>query len=164
MHQTARRLRTGYCPYYSTPQNIRLLSTNINGANVELFAFGDNTGTHVFEYNSSGHQIAAIFDPSTQTFGQMTVLGDGRIALAYDNAVDANGTTQYTTHIFDLRTSGLNINNGGGFSDGKDKYYAGTQFNDTVIGENNVNNTYYFVGQNTTGSGPTDSFTGGNSR
>ena len=46
-------------------------------------------------------------------------------------------------------------------TDGKDKYIAGTQFNDTFTGENNVNNTYYFVGQNTTGAGPTDVFHGG---
>jgi hypothetical protein len=30
-----------------------------------------------------------------------------------------------------------------------------------AIGENNVNNTYYYIGQNTAGTGPTDSFTGG---
>ena len=42
-------------------------------------------------------------------------------------------------------------------SDNQDKYIAGTQFNDSVTGENNVNNTYYYVGQDTTiGSGPTD--------
>ena len=105
------------------------------------------------------------------TFSQVTSLGDGRVVVAYDNT-DASHTSQFDTKIFDLRTTGLNINDGpssgGGnnLNDGTDKYFAGTQFNDTVIGENNVNNTYYFVGQNATGqgasdTGPSDIFHGG---
>jgi hypothetical protein len=90
----------------------------------------------------------------------MTSFNDGRIMLQSDVPVDANGTTQYSTNIYDLRTSGLVVNNAIA-NDGKDKYYAGTQYNDAVIGENGVNNTYYFVGQNTNTAGPTDSFTGG---
>jgi hypothetical protein len=42
-----------------------------------------------------------------------------------------------------------------------DKYVAGTKFNDAFVGENNVNNTYAYIGNATTGTGPTDSFTGG---
>ena len=208
-------------------QNIRLFATSINGQNVEVLAYGWNNGTYVIEFDSSGNQIASLFDPSSQTFNQLTNFGDGRIALTYDNVIDSIGTTQYVTDVYDLRTAHLNIDdsnfnfigliagttltvsaisNGtiavgdlvfgagvapnttitalgtgtGGtgtytislsqtvsgepmsFSDGKDKYFAGTQFNDTVIGENFVNNTYYYVGENTTiGSGPTDNFTGG---
>ena len=37
---------------------------------------------------------------------------------------------------------------------GLDKYFAGTQFNDSVTGENNVNNIYYYDG------GSADSFVG----
>jgi hypothetical protein len=50
-----------------------------------------------------------------------------------------------------------------GVNDGKDKYFAGTAFNgDTVVGENYVNNEYYFIGRNApTGPVPSDSFTGG---
>ena len=144
----------------NNPQSIRLLATTINGANVELLAYGDNTGTHVIEFDASGNKIASIFDPMNQTFSQFVNFGDGRIALVYDNPVDALGTTQYVTHIYDLRTTGLNINDSA-LADGKDKYIAGTQFSDAFTGENNVNNTYYYVGQNTTATGPTDNFTGG---
>ena len=142
------------------PQKISLISTVINGVDVEILAYGDDTGTHVVEFDSSGNELASLFDPSTPTFGQLIVFGDGRIGLEYDNTLADGVTTQYTTDIYDLRTTGLNINDSG-LNDGKDKYFAGTQFNDTVVGENNVNNTYYYVGANTTGSGPTDSFTGG---
>ena len=281
-------------------QNVRLTTTNINGANVAILSYGDNTGTHVIEFNSGsasvtgsilgstltvtgvsagslavgdvvigtgiaanttiaalgsgtggtgtytlsaslgtvnsegitiagggGNQIASFVDPSTTTFGQLVLMGDGRIALTYDNTLADGVTTQYKTDIYDLRTAGLNINdtnsftgtisgttltvsgvsnggiaigdavtgvgvapgttiaafgNGSGgngtytlsgslqtvaseamnFNDGKDKYVAGTQFSDTFVGENNVNNSYYYVGANTTaGTGPTDSFTGG---
>ena len=45
-------------------------------------------------------------------------------------------------------------------SDGLAKYVAGTQFSDTFTGENNVSNTYYYVGS-ASGSAPTDTFTGG---
>ena len=210
-------------------QSISLTTATIGGVNVEILAYGDDAGTHVVEFDTSGHQLASLFDPSTTLFSRMVSFGDGRIALTYDNTLDAAGTTQYDTHIYDLRTTGLNINdtnsftgsisgatltvssasNGGiaigdtvagtgiapnttitgflsgtgsngtytlsaspiingseamSFNDGKDKYIAGTQFTDTFTGENNVNNTYDFVGlDNTThsGVGPTDSFTGG---
>ena len=129
-------------------QNIRVLATTINGVNVELLAYGDANGTHIIEFDSSGNQLASIFDATQQTFSQFNPLGDGRVELLFDDPVDANGTTQYVTDVFDLRTAGLNINDSS-LNDGKDKYIAGTQFNDTFVGESNVNNTYYYVGQNT---------------
>ena len=141
-------------------QNVRVVATTINGVNVELLAYGDDSGTHVVEFDSNGNPIASLFDPSAQTFGNMEIFGDGRIGLVYDDTLDSSGTTQYVTDIFDLRTTGLNEHLGSS----KDNYVAGTQFSDTVFGGNNVNNTYYYVGQDTTtfgGSGPTDSFTGG---
>src|SRR5260370_35414199 len=84
-------------------------------------------------------------------------MGDGRIALTYPDS------SQYTTDIFDLRTTGLNINDSS-LSDGQAKYIAGTQFNDTFTGETNDTNFYYFVGQNTSTSAPTDHFNGGTTR
>ena len=140
-------------------QSVRLLSTNISGVNVELLAYGDDSGTHVVEFDSNGNEIASLFDPSTQTNTSMELFGDGRIGLVYDNTLDPSGTTQYVTDIYDLRTTGL-INDHLG--SGRDNDVAGTQFSDAVFGGNNVNNAYYYVGQNTTtGAGPTDSFTGG---
>ena len=68
--------------------------------------------------------------------------------------------------MFDLRTTGWNIPTS--ISGTQDAYFAGTQFNDIVHGENaavgttNVNNFYYFVGASTPGSVPSDSFYGGN--
>ena len=142
-------------------QNIELATATIDGVNVEILVYGDNSGTHVVEFNASGTELASLFDPSTSTFGRLVSLGDGRIELAYDNVLDASGTTQNVTDIYDLRTTGLSVNNSTGTFT-SDQYFAGTQFNDAVVGANNVNNTYYYVGENTTvGSGPTDSFTGG---
>jgi T5SS/PEP-CTERM-associated repeat protein len=142
-------------------QNIRLLTANISGTFVTLMSYGDANGTNVVEFNqATGAKMASLFDPTSATYTQMTSFNDGRIMLQSDVPVDANGTTQYSTNIYDLRTSGLVVNNATA-NDGKDKYYAGTQYNDAVIGENGVNNTYYFVGQNTNTVGPTDSFTGG---
>jgi len=142
-------------------QNIRLLTANISGTFVTLMSYGDANGTHVVEFNqATGAKMASLFDPTSATYTQMTSFNDGRIMLQSDVPVDANGTTQYSTNIYDLRTSALVVNNATA-NDGKDKYYAGTQYNDAVIGENGVNNTYYFVGQNTNTAGPTDSFTGG---
>ncbi len=41
------------------------------------------------------------------------------------------------------------------------QYYAGTHFDDNiVVGNSNVDSTYYYVGENTTGAAPTDNFTG----
>jgi hypothetical protein len=142
-------------------QAIQVDAATILGVSVEILVFSDNTSTTVVEFNSSGAEIASIFIPATTEVDHVANLGDGRIALTYPETVDASGTTQYVTDIYDLRTTGLSIIDSS-LSDGKDKYVAGTQFNDTFTGENNVNNTYYYVGQNTTiGSGPTDVFTGG---
>ena len=173
-----------------------------------------------------GNQIASFFDPSATSPGLLIIFGDGRIGLPSDNTLDTSGTTQYATQIYDLRTTGLNINDSGSITgsisgttlsvsavssggvavgdtitgngvtpnttitaslgsgnytvstsqsvsseamslnldDGKDKYIAGTQFNDNFTGENNVNNTYYYVGLNNptdNGVGPVDTFHGG---
>jgi len=278
-------------------QSVRLATTTINGVNVAILAYGDNTGTNVVEFNTSsaavtssisgttltvsavsagqvvigetvtgagiaanttitgfvsgtnggigtytistsqtvsseamifdgGNQIASFFDPSATSPGQLIIFGDGRIGLPSDNTLDTSGTTQYVTQIYDLRTTGLNINDSGSITgsisgttlsvsavssggvavgdtitgngvtpnttitaslgngnytvntsqsvsseamslnldDGKDKYIAGTQFNDNFTGENNVNNTYYYVGLNNPtdrGVGPVDTFHGG---
>jgi T5SS/PEP-CTERM-associated repeat protein len=142
-------------------QNIRLLTANISGTFVTLMSYGDANGTHLVEFNqATGAKMASLFDPVSSTYTQMTSFNDGRIMLQSDVPTDANGTTQYATNIYDLRTSALVVNNATA-NDGKDKYYAETQYNDAVIGENGVNNTYYYAGQNTNTSGPTDSFTGG---
>ena len=142
-------------------QSVQVVGTTIDGAGVEILAYGDNTGTQVVEFNSSGSEIASLFDPSTTMFGGIGVFGDGRIALTYDNVLDTSGTTQYTTDIYDLRTSGLNVNDTG-ITLTSDQYFAGTQYGDSVVvGASNVNASYYYVGDDTTGAAPTDHFTGG---
>ena len=88
-------------------QNLQLTTATINGINVEILAYGDNTGTHVVEFDINGNEIASIFDPSTTTFDRMLSLGDGRIELDYDNTLDASGTTQLEANVYDLRTAGL---------------------------------------------------------
>ncbi len=129
-------------------QNIRVGSANIGGVSVEYLAYGDATSTTVVEFDASGNQLATIVDREHHsTFSDLAVMGDGRIALTYSDG------SQYTSDIFDLRTTGVNINASG--------YVAGTHFNDSVTGGNNVNNFYYFVGQDTLTSAPTDHFNGG---
>jgi hypothetical protein len=145
-------------------QNVRVGMFNFAGQLYAVMVYGDNTETHIEEFDASGNEIASIVDPTTQTFGQFLSLGDGRIVIGYDNAIDGNLTSQYSYKIFDLRDTGLNLSNGGNFAsvnDNQDKYIAGTHFNDTVVGENSVSNFYYYVGQDTGGVGPADHFTGG---
>jgi hypothetical protein len=148
------------------PQNVRVVMIN-NNADAVL-AYGDNTATHIVEYaivNNTLTQIASITDPTTHAYTQLFSLGDGRVAISYDNTLDISQTSQFDFKVFDLRTAALSGTGVGDFSsynDGQTKYIAGTHFTgDTVFGENNVNNFYYFVGQNINGNGPTDSFTGG---
>ena len=140
-------------------QNIRVGSFSLDGSTFEYLVYGDTTATHIVEFNSSGNEIASITDPVTFTttlpYSQIENFGDGRIGITYDEPVGTNGTSQYVTNIYDLRTTGLDINNSG-LSDGLAKYVAGTEFNDTFTGENNVDNTYYYIGQDAAGQGASD--------
>jgi hypothetical protein len=122
--------------------------------------YGDNTATNMVEFNASGQQLGTLTVATTQEAQSITNFGDGRIGVVYDNLLDASGTSQLVTDIYDFRTTGVNVNDSG-LNDGLNKYVAGTQYDDTFTGENNVDNAYYYVGQNTTGPGPTDSFNGG---
>ena len=101
----------------------------VTGANIALnttitgFVSGTNGGTGTYTLSTTntvspesitvdgGQQITSFVDPSTATFGSLTALGDGRIELTYDNTLDASGTTQYVTNIYDLRTTGQTVNN-----------------------------------------------------
>jgi hypothetical protein len=134
-------------------QNIRIVSAAINGASVEYLAYGDATSTVVVEFDATGHQLATIVDRDhSVTYSDLEVMGDGRIALTYPDSA------QYTTDIFDLRETGL-VNPS--LSTTSANYVAGTHFSDTVTGANNDTNFYYFVGQDTATSAPTDHFNGG---
>ena len=145
------------------------ISATIDGTAVVILIFGDDTGTNVVEFNANtGAEMASFFNPATTLFDHVDILTnsdgtDGRIALTYDvpdYAVDPTGaTTQYVTDIYDLRTSGLDITTP--ISTTSDQYFAGTQYGDTIVGSNDVNNTYDFVGDNTSGPAPAYSFTGG---
>ena len=217
-------------------QNIKLQSHNYSGTlgtgtMVEL-AYGDGTFTTIVEffYNTTSGTTTQVgtyteATPDGQTYNTIRDLGDGRVAIVYDDQIDSAGTTQVTTNIVDFRNQGLKVNWGftgsisgttltvsgvssgttvalgdtvigvgvapnttitgfgtgtGGtgtytvstlqtvstesmsLNDGIDKYFAGTQFNDTVVGENGVTNEYYFVGQSSAaGPAPSDTFTGG---
>ena len=125
----------------------------------EVLAYGDSTATHIIEFDATGNEIASITDPSTTVFSQFDATGDGRVAVTY--TINSGGTSEITTNVFDLRTTGWNISSFGLWD--TDQYYAGTQFNDTVHGENNVNNFYYFVGTSIPSSAPSDFFYGGTS-
>jgi VCBS repeat-containing protein len=155
------------------PQNLRIgdFVDPFNSSQDDVvIVYGDDSGTHILEYGVTNNgttvtQLASFTDPTTQAFSNMTVLADGRITITYDDLVNASPdqTSQYLFKTFDLRTTGITINDSSIPFDGQNKYFAGTHFTDTVTGENSVNNEYYFVGQDTTsgGPGPTDHFTGG---
>src|SRR6185437_6747753 len=143
-------------------QTVRLTTFRYANQSFAVLAYGDDTATNIVEFDSSGNEVAAFVDPTTQVFGQLINLGDSRIAIAYDNNLDANFTSQYDFKIFDLRSVGLIIDDRT-LTDNKTKYVAGTHFDDTFFGEPNTLNEYYFVGQGTrSGTAPIDTFTGGN--
>jgi hypothetical protein len=130
-----------------------------------VVVYGDDTGTHILEYGITGggtavNLLESITAPATTAFGNMTVMGDGRIAISYDDLVNPSPdqTSQYDFQIFDLRTQGLNAT----LTASQNNYVSGTQYSDTVTGAAGVNNLYDFVGQDTAvGSGPSDHFAGG---
>ncbi|MGC1777862.1 MAG: hypothetical protein WBB34_07930, partial [Xanthobacteraceae bacterium] len=149
-------------------QNVRVVefADPLTGQDDVVAAYGDATGTHVVEYGvtSSGTTTTVTLldtftDPTTQTFDTLTALGDGRIALGYNELVNGSPdeTSQFSYNIYDLRSQGLDET----LSTTQNNYIAGTQFNDMVTGGNGVNNEYYYVGNNTLGMGPVDTFNGG---
>ena len=141
-------------------QNVELNTTTINGAAAEIVIYSDDTGTNVVAFNSSGKEVGSLFNAATTEVDHVALFGDGRIALTYDNVLGDGVTSQLTTDIYDLRTSGMSVNDTGTTLT-SDQYYAGTQYGDTiVVGASNVNSAYYYVGDDTAGTGPTDDFTG----
>ena len=152
------------------PQNIRLGQfSDSSGKDYFVLAYGDDTGTHIQEYNvatingtTTVTQVASLFDPSTQAFANMTLLGDGRVELTYDDKLAADQTSQLDLKVFDLRNAGITFNGQTTNATGHDNYIAGTQFSDTVTGEHGHNNTYYYVGADlpNSGSTPVDTFNG----
>ena len=147
-------------------QSVILTSYTLNGIDYAVLAYGDATATHLVDFQVTGGgatvtEVASITDPTAQAYSNLSSLGDGRITIEYDDTLDASGTSQYDFRTFDFRTSGLSINDSS-LSDGQDKYIAGTHYNDTFTGENDVNNLYYYVGQDHVGpSPPSDIFNGG---
>ena len=132
---------------------------------IEYLAYGDANSTTVVEFNQSGQEIASITDNNTGTahagevFDGLEVMEDGRIALNF-----GDGTLQYTSDIYDLRTTGLDNPT---LSTTSANYVAGTEFTDAVTGATGVDNFYYYVGENTSSgsnnSVPSDTFDGGSS-
>jgi hypothetical protein len=141
-------------------QNVRVGTYNYLGNNFEVLAYGDDTGTHVVEFDHLGNPVAVVTDTTPQLFSQLTIFGDGRIGIVYNDTLDALGTSQLETHVYDLRTAGI-PNTYTGIANGQNIDFAGTQFNDAVQGLNNVDNTYYYVGSHTAGTPPSDVFHGG---
>jgi len=146
-------------------QSVALDTATIDGTSVVVLVYGDDTGTNVVEFNANtGAEMASFFNPATTIFNHVGILTnsagtDGRLVLTYDNVLSDGVTTQYVTDIYDLRTSGLDITSP--ISTTSDQYFAGTQYGDTIVGSNGVNNTYDFVGDNTSGTAPSYSFAGG---
>ncbi len=152
-------------------QNIRVgefADPFTSGQDDVVVVYGDDTGTHINEYavTATGNIVTlldTVTDPTAQAFDDLTVMGDGRIAITYNDQINPSPdkTSQNDIKIFDLRTAGVTINDSS-LTDGQSKYFAGTHYNDTVTGENSVNNEYYFVGQNTVlGPAAISTFNGG---
>ena len=145
-------------------QDVHLTTYSVGTNDFVVLAYGDATATHLvdFEISNSGAtvtEVGSITDPTTQPYSDITSLGDGRIAVEYDNVLDSSQTSQYETKIFDFRTSGLSDPT---LSTTQANYVAGTQFGDTVTGATGVNNLYYYVGEDAAyGTGSSNTFTGG---
>ena len=81
-------------------QNIRLVSATINGVNVTVLAYGDNTGTHVVEFNQTNGAILQSFvDPTTTIFSQLTAMGKDERAISVSGYV-YRGNVKYTDDAF----------------------------------------------------------------
>ena len=151
-------------------QNVRVgeFTDPVNSSQDDVVVvYGDDTGTHIIEYDVTNdgatvNPLTSFTDPTTQAFGNLTILGNGLIAITYDDLIDSSTgeTSQFDFKLFDLARAGLDLTPAD-LSSTEANYIAGTQYNDTVTGVSGVNNLYYFVGQATNGSGSTDSFTGG---
>ena len=97
-------------------QSVKLQAHNISTGSLVFLAYGDSLSTTVkeFSFNSSTNTTTEISSyteatPNGQTYDNLRDLGDGRVAIVYDDQVDISGTTQTSTHIVDFRTAGLNI-------------------------------------------------------
>ncbi|HEX3703276.1 MAG TPA: hypothetical protein VHU82_08100, partial [Vicinamibacterales bacterium] len=142
-------------------QNIQVATFNNGGQTVAALVYGDNVATNLIEFDQNGDKLGAVTDNTPAIAGPTEIFGDGRVGLSFNETLDAGGTSQIVTHVYDLRTTGVHINDAN-LANGTDQYVAGTQFNDVFGGENGVDNTYYYVGRDAAnGPAPTDSFTGG---
>ena len=73
-------------------QNIRLATTTINGVNVAILAYGDDTGTHVVEFNATSAAITGMISGNT-----LTVSAVSAGSLAIGDAVTGAGIAANTT-------------------------------------------------------------------
>jgi hypothetical protein len=140
-------------------QNVRVGDYSPDGATSDEFlAYGDATSTTIIEFNQSGQQIASVTDlsPTGQVYSGFDVKADGLVAVTY------NGSSQDTIDVYDFRQTGLNNPT---LSTTSTNYVRGTEYADLVTGAANVDNFYYYVGENTTSQsshfGPSDTFSGG---
>ena len=104
-----------YTDHLTDAQNIRISTFSLNGNDFAVLVYGDGTTTHLVEFESSNGggtvtEIASVADPTTQVFSNITNLGDGRIAVNYDDVLDSSQTSQLNPKIFDFRTGPLSIN------------------------------------------------------
>lgn len=140
----------------TSPEKVRL---QLESNSIFVLTYGDDIATHIVRFDTSGNVLTTATDPTDHTFDSVAILGDGRVAVLYDNILDPLGTSQIVSHVFDFRTTGVHIDDAS-LTDGNNKFVAGTKFNDAFIGEPNVLNAYYYVG-GTTLSPSLDWFTGG---
>src|SRR5262249_44289678 len=118
----------------------------------------NNPGTFTATGSISGNTLTVTGTPGgTIALGEV-LTGAG---IPTGTTITALGTGTGGRGTYTIRTSLTVASETITLTDGKDKYFAGTQFTDTIAGENNVNNTYYYVGKSTTGTAPVDTFTGG---
>ena len=151
-------------------QNIKLQAHGTSTGTVVDLAYGDNASTTIVEffYNSSTNAITEIgtyteATPDGQTYNNIRDLGDGRVAIIYDDQINGDGTTQVSTNIVDFRTTGVNINDSGltgNYQSNICRRYAFQRYYSS--GQPNATNEYYFIGQDlAAGAPPIDTFTGG---
>ena len=90
-----------------SPERVRL---QLENNDIFVLAYGDDHVTNIVRFDTSGNVLASTIDFTDHTFDNITVLGDGRVGVLYENTLDASGTSQIVGHVLDFRASGLNIN------------------------------------------------------
>ena len=89
-------------------QNVRITTYTVGSDDFVVLAYGDNTATHLVEFEISGSggtatEVASIVDPTTQAFTDVTSLGNGLFAVEYDDTLGSQRNLAVRLPDFPIR-------------------------------------------------------------